>query len=62
MGVLMYPFTRGVILIGAPIWVPADADDIEAWRRRLEDELTALTDEADRRLGRPAIPPGEAVR
>ncbi len=51
------PFTRGVILIGAPIWIPAEDEDIEHWRSRVEDALTALTDEADRRVGQPAIAP-----
>ena len=53
------PFTRGVILAGAPIRVPQDAEDVERWRVAVERVLTELTDEADRRVGRPAIPAAE---
>ena len=57
--VVAWPFGRGVIVIGAPIRVPADADDtaLEACRRRIEDALTALTAEADRRMGHPPAEP-----
>ncbi len=44
-----YPFSRGVFLIGPPIWIPADAspDELERWRRELEAILNRLTIEAD---------------
>jgi lysophospholipid acyltransferase (LPLAT)-like uncharacterized protein len=60
--ILPMPFARGVILWGEPLQVPADADEagLEAFRLRLEDTLTALSDEADRRCGQPAIPPDVA--
>jgi lysophospholipid acyltransferase (LPLAT)-like uncharacterized protein len=50
------PFTRGVILWGAPIEVTAK-DDIEAKRQEIEEALTALQQEADRRTGRAPIDP-----
>lgn len=39
------PFSRGVIAAGAPIRVPADADDalVERYRQRLEEEMNAVT-------------------
>lgn len=51
-------FGRGVVLWSEPMHVPRDADDaaIEAARVRLEDTLTALADEADRRVGAAPIP------
>ncbi len=56
---LAWPFNRGVLLFGQPILIPADArlEDIEAARRQLESDLNALTAEADRRCGRPSVPP-----
>lgn len=54
-----WPFTRGVILWGAPIEVSAK-DDIEAKRQEVEDALTALQQEADRRTGRPPVEPDAA--
>ncbi len=39
------PFSRGAIVVGAPIFVPPDADDatLEAARRAVEDALNAVT-------------------
>lgn len=56
---LAWPCNRGVILFGRPIEVPevARLEEIEAARRRLEDDLNALTAEADRRCGRQPITP-----
>jgi lysophospholipid acyltransferase (LPLAT)-like uncharacterized protein len=56
---LALPFSRGVILWGAPIAVPrhVDAAELERLRRRLEDRLNDLTAEADRRCGHPATEP-----
>lgn len=64
------PFGHGVFRVGTPIHVPPDASaaDLEIARRRLEDQLTGLTQFADRRVGRiPVSPsgepaPGEAAR
>jgi lysophospholipid acyltransferase (LPLAT)-like uncharacterized protein len=51
--VIPYPFGRGVINWGAPIEVPAEADDamIETKRLELERSLIELTVEADRLCG-----------
>jgi 3-deoxy-D-manno-octulosonic-acid transferase len=46
------PFTRGVFAWGEPIEVPPDAKDLEPWRRLVEARLTALGEEAERRVGR----------
>lgn len=58
---LALPFSRGVILWGEPIRVPRDASaaELERLRRQLEDSLNALTGEADRRCGHPAIEPAQ---
>jgi 3-deoxy-D-manno-octulosonic-acid transferase len=49
---LAFPFTRGAFAWGEPIEVPADADDLEPWRRLVETRLNALGDEAERRVAR----------
>lgn len=51
---LALPFARGVLLWGAPIEVPRDADSatLEEIRRLVEVRLDALTEEADRLCGR----------
>lgn len=53
------PWTRGVLLMGAPIRVPKDADRDEILRleQQFEDALNTLMDEADRRCGRAPTPP-----
>ncbi len=51
------PLTRGVVVYGAPIHVSDTADDRETARRRVEDALNAVTDEADRLVGATPIPP-----
>jgi lysophospholipid acyltransferase (LPLAT)-like uncharacterized protein len=58
---LPLPFGRGVHVWGEPIQVPADADEATVARivRHLEDELTRLSDEADRMVGCPTIAPAE---
>ena len=40
-----YPFSRGLFLWGAPIWVPAEATGAELEQKRveLEDALNRLT-------------------
>lgn len=50
------PFSRGVILWGEPIPVPRDAD-LEAKRAEVEIALTALTHDAEARMGHPPTPP-----
>jgi hypothetical protein len=56
---LAWPFGRGEILFGAPIRVPrvTDTDTLESLRRRLEDSLNDLTQEADRRCGVATVAP-----
>lgn len=51
--VLARPFTRGVLVWGAPISVPEDARGaaLEAARQAIEDGLNAAAAEADRRTG-----------
>lgn len=56
---LALPFAHGAIFWGEPIVVPREADDAELERLRdlLEERLNALTAEADRHFGQPAIAP-----
>jgi lysophospholipid acyltransferase (LPLAT)-like uncharacterized protein len=51
------PFTRGVIVWGAPIHVPRDAKDREPWRLAVEMALNEITESADRAVGAEPIPP-----
>jgi lysophospholipid acyltransferase (LPLAT)-like uncharacterized protein len=55
--VLPSPFSQGYYAWGDPIRVKPDAtaDEMEAARRRLEDELTRITSEVDRLAGLPLI-------
>ena len=48
-----WPFSKGVILFGDPIFVPADADalEIERLRLQLEHEMHRLEQEAERQMG-----------
>ncbi len=57
--VVALPFSRGVFVWGRPISVArdADAEAREAARRAVEDALNAVTREADRLVGQPAIEP-----
>ena len=40
-------------MLSEPIWIPSDLtpEEVEKWRRILEDRLNELTLEADRRIG-----------
>jgi lysophospholipid acyltransferase (LPLAT)-like uncharacterized protein len=53
------PFSRGVFIWGEPIRVArdADAEAQDAARQLLEDQLNAITAEADRRCGRVPVEP-----
>ncbi len=53
------PFNRGIFVWGEPIYVPRDADDaaLADLRRRVEDELNAVTQKADEMMGQEAIEP-----
>lgn len=57
-------FTRGIIIWGEPIHVPADAsaEQLEAARQLLEDRLNAISREADEAMGRDVIEPDERLR
>lgn len=50
-----WPFSRGVLLVGAPMAVPRDADEatLEACRRQLAASLHRLTEAADAGRGLP---------
>lgn len=54
-----WPFSAGIFVWGAPIEVPSDAsgETLEEARRRIEAGLRAVTDEADRLMGHPAVGP-----
>ena len=54
-----WPFGRGVIVWGEPIYVArnADADAVEAARCQIEDELNRITREADQLTGRNPVEP-----
>lgn len=56
---LPLPFGRGVIVVGKPIDVAADADanELERARQRIEAALNDITDEADRACGRVKLEP-----
>ncbi|CAK0775309.1 Kdo2-lipid IVA 3' secondary acyltransferase [Gammaproteobacteria bacterium] len=51
------PFARGIFIWGQPLVLPAkaSAEDQEVFRRRIEDSLNAITNEADRRMGHPVM-------
>ena len=55
---------RVVVLVGEPIWVPAkpDQEAHEACRLQLEQQLNALTEEADRRCGQSTVEPAPLDR
>ncbi|WP_300541967.1 lysophospholipid acyltransferase family protein [Maricaulis sp.] len=57
-------FTRGVIIWGDPIHVPADAspEQLEAARLQLETVLNDITREADEAVRGPVIEPDERLR
>ncbi len=54
-----YPFSRGVFVWGEPIEVPTDAspEQLEAARAAIENGLTAVTQNADRRMGHVPVEP-----
>lgn len=56
---LAWPFGRGVIVWGDPIYVDrkAGSEDLESARRQVEDGLNAVTAEADRLSDRPPVEP-----
>lgn len=56
---LPLPFSRGTIVYGGPIFVARDAgpEELEQARRAIEDEITRVTQEADRLSGRAPVEP-----
>jgi lysophospholipid acyltransferase (LPLAT)-like uncharacterized protein len=50
---LPWPFGKGRILVGAPIYVPQEAteEEVEALRLELQNEMIRLEHEAERQLG-----------
>jgi lysophospholipid acyltransferase (LPLAT)-like uncharacterized protein len=61
---LPLPFSRGIMIYGAPVEI-GDAGDpaaIEAARLHVEQSLNAITAEADRRMGHDAVAPGTLSR
>ncbi|MGH6994378.1 MAG: lysophospholipid acyltransferase family protein [Stellaceae bacterium] len=61
---LPLPFSHGAFIWDAPIEVPAELDDagVERYRARIEQRLNAITEEADRRVGRERVSPGTQSR
>jgi lysophospholipid acyltransferase (LPLAT)-like uncharacterized protein len=61
---LPLPFSRGIMIYGAPIEIgeAGDAAALEAARLRIEQGLNAITAEADRRMGHEAVAPGTLDR
>ena len=59
---LPLPFCRGVLMWGAPMEIPGDADAglKECLRLELENKLQEITDLADGMLGNPRTSPGDA--
>ncbi|HWL71847.1 MAG TPA: lysophospholipid acyltransferase family protein [Geminicoccus sp.] len=53
------PWTKGILMLGAPIQVPknADRDELARLQQQYEDAMNLLMDEADRRCGRIPTPP-----
>jgi 3-deoxy-D-manno-octulosonic-acid transferase len=49
---LAFPFTSGVFAWGEPIEIPPEAKELEPWRKLVEARLTALGEEAERRVAR----------
>lgn len=58
------PFSRGVFVWGRAIEVPRDADEaaLEHYRLAVEDELNAITADADRLAGRAVVEPAPIGR
>jgi lysophospholipid acyltransferase (LPLAT)-like uncharacterized protein len=57
--VLPLPFGRGQIIWGTPVIIPSEAsdDDMDMFRRQIEDEMNTFLRRADMALGHDAIDP-----
>jgi lysophospholipid acyltransferase (LPLAT)-like uncharacterized protein len=55
---LAWPFGRGILIWGEPLWVPdhPDAAQLETCRVTLEQRLNALSDAADQEVGHIPVP------
>ncbi len=58
---LPLPFSRGAVVTGDAVHVPADADEVqqERLRQQVEAAMIAVTDQADRLCGHEAVQPAE---
>ena len=45
-----FPFSKGILIYGNPIWVDRDADNLDEYTLTLEEELNRITEEADNRM------------
>lgn len=54
------PFNKGICAVTKPFFVPADAtkEELEQYRRNIEDEMNTLTWQIDKELKMPYIPKG----
>lgn len=61
--VIALPFSRGVIIWGTPIEIPAQADEavLEQVRLQVEGALNRITEEADRLCDQSPVPPDALV-
>lgn len=58
------PFHRGMYAITEPFFVPKDAtkEQLEEYRKKLEDNLNGLTWKLDKEMGLPFIPQGKEAK
>ncbi|MBR3661840.1 MAG: lysophospholipid acyltransferase family protein [Alphaproteobacteria bacterium] len=59
-----FPFRKGMYTITKPLIIPKDAtaEELENYRRKLEDELNNVTWEMDKKMGIPYIPKGNSKK
>ncbi len=55
-----WPFSRGVVIVGEPMTIPAEekADDLEKWRLELKRRMISLREQADGLVWREGVKPG----
>ena len=58
---VVWPFMKGVYVIGEPI-IPAPDESVEELRLRIEIAMNAVTGEADRLCDTPVIGPADDAR
>ncbi|MBQ8481689.1 MAG: lysophospholipid acyltransferase family protein [Alphaproteobacteria bacterium] len=61
---LPLPFHKGMYAITSPFFVPEDAtrEDLDKYRKQLENQLNELTWELDKEMGLPFIPQGTVAK